>query len=164
MGLAPGKGQGKPGDAEGKRCSPAWPRCTRDLQPRPCIPVLLRPLPKTLLLRHGLPSSPHVCTHASRPAPTQCAEKAPAPGGLLLQGCYGDSFHLQVPTWQHSLSPGCLGGSGCCLALCWLTPHPQLFSFGSCDPHTPAHFVVLYKQMVSLDSRFPPWNTFRGFL
>lgn len=128
-GVAPVMGQGKPGKAQGDRC-PSARRCRiRDLQPRPCIPMLLQPLPKTLLLRLGLPSSPHVCTHASIPAPPQCAGTDPAAGTVLLWGCCGDCFHLRVlpcpGAAQHAAGCPCAPDSSA-LGCATLTPLPFL--------------------------------------
>lgn len=77
----------------------------------------------------------------------------------------------RIPIEQHPLPPGCLGGSGCCLVLWRLSLHPRFFSFGLCDPHTPAllAFVVLHEQVVSLYSCFPlalslPGTPLKAFL
>lgn len=147
--------------------------CQPSLQPHLCISALLQPPPKTLPLRFVLPSSSHISTHASTPAPPPCAGTAPAIGAVL-RGCCGVDLHLHVlpcphlaatlvpwVPWKEWELPGTL------LAV----PVPPTLQLWVVQPSCPCPVCICCPSQADGFSGFlfsfgpsPPWNTFKGFL
>lgn len=90
---------------------------------------------------------------------------------LFSSEAMGTSYHLHILLYPHLAAPlahRCLGGSICCLALCWLSQHPWFLSF--VWPSHPCPFCICCPSQADSFSWFLPffslsplWNTFKGW-